>query len=349
MSKTLKSNTFRVIVTFCLQKRCSSGNQQKKELERANSTLAAKLRFTAKSAFLKCAEYLQKKLPINNPILQAIKCLDPTRNRFLCTETKLILKNLPDLVKNIFLEKVDEDEDAAPENDGHDYNEEENADAVPQNQDYILREEYQKQVLDFCNCQNLPMTESVTGTLVPIDEWWSSLPNEFHLLKKMVSSLLTCFHGPRVESTFSFMNNVLDSRSSRMAVSTLSAIQTVKYALAANKKTAIEYFSRKEKLYTPINRALCRNMRTSYDKHMKEQEKERIHKEEQRNVLSLKKQKAISKRKAKAKIAEAEKAARNAHIIAQRDRRKSMLQALVSFFKSIMFCFYTRYGPNFTI
>ena len=44
---------------------------------------------------------------------------------------------------------------------------------------------------------------------------------------------LTVFHGPRVESSFSVMGHVMDKKSGRMNVSTYSAIQTVKYSLAA--------------------------------------------------------------------------------------------------------------------
>ena len=49
----------------------------------------------------------------------------------------------------------------------------------------------------------------------------------------MSSALLTIFHGPRVESSFSVMGEVMDKKSGRMNMSTYSAIQTVKYSLNA--------------------------------------------------------------------------------------------------------------------
>ena len=49
----------------------------------------------------------------------------------------------------------------------------------------------------------------------------------------MSSALLTIFHGPRVESSFSVMGEVMDKKSGRMNISTYTAIQTVKYSLNA--------------------------------------------------------------------------------------------------------------------
>ena len=49
----------------------------------------------------------------------------------------------------------------------------------------------------------------------------------------MSSVLLTIFHGPRVESSFSVMGEVMDKKSGRMNMSTYTAIQTVKYSLNA--------------------------------------------------------------------------------------------------------------------
>ena len=46
----------------------------------------------------------------------------------------------------------------------------------------------------------------------------------------MSSALLTIFHGPRVESSFSVIGEVMDKKSGRMNMSTYTAIQTVKYS-----------------------------------------------------------------------------------------------------------------------
>ena len=49
----------------------------------------------------------------------------------------------------------------------------------------------------------------------------------------MSLALLTIFHGPRVESSFSVMGDVMDKKSGRMNEPTYSAIRTVKYSLNA--------------------------------------------------------------------------------------------------------------------
>ena len=49
-------------------------------------------------------------------------------------------------------------------------------------------------------------------------------------IKALSLATLTDFHGPRVESSFSVMGDVMDKKSGRMNVSAYSAIQTVKYS-----------------------------------------------------------------------------------------------------------------------
>ena len=68
---------------------------------------------------------------------------------------------------------------------------------------------------------------------VGADTWWFELKDKYPLLSKTSLALLTRFHGPKVESSFSVMGDVMDKKSGRMNVSTYSAIQTVKYSLNA--------------------------------------------------------------------------------------------------------------------
>ena len=102
----------------------------------------------------------------------------------------------------------------------------------------------------------------------------------------------------------------------------------MKYSLKARQMTAVESFSRKDKLYSPVNRTLCKNMRGARGKCKIEQEAEQDRIEKERVALSLKKQKLVSKQEAKAKLAEAEKTARIAHWRAVRSRNNARLQAL---------------------
>ena len=73
----------------------------------------------------------------------------------------------------------------------------------------------------------------------------------------MSLALLTIFHGPRVESSFSVMGDVMDKKSGRMNVSTYSAIQTVKYSLKAKTSQAfrpksVQVFPRLDRLKSPV-------------------------------------------------------------------------------------------------
>ena len=52
--------------------------------------------------------------------------------------------------------------------------------------------------------------------------------------------LLTIFHGPRVESSFSVMDDIMDKKSGRLNESTYSAIQMVKYSLDAKTSHAFK-------------------------------------------------------------------------------------------------------------
>ena len=73
----------------------------------------------------------------------------------------------------------------------------------------------------------------------------------------MSLALLTIFHGPKVEISFSVMGDVMDKKSGRMNVSTYSAIQTFKYSLNAKTSHAfrpksVQMFQRSDLLKSPV-------------------------------------------------------------------------------------------------
>ena len=73
----------------------------------------------------------------------------------------------------------------------------------------------------------------------------------------MSLALLTIFHGPRVECSFSVTGDVMDTKSGRMNVSTYSAIQMVKYSLNAKTSHAfrlksVQVFQRSDWLKSPV-------------------------------------------------------------------------------------------------
>ena len=95
---------------------------------------------------------------------------------------------------------------------------------------------------------------------VRADSWWWQLNEKYPVLSKLSLAALTVFHGPRVESSFSVMGDVMDKKSGRLNVSTYSVIQTVKYSLAAKaskiskKQRSVQIFHREDKLKVPFLR-----------------------------------------------------------------------------------------------
>lgn len=66
-----------------------------------------------------------------------------------------------------------------------------------------------------------------------IDDWWGSedIVSKYPCLSKMVVSLLSCFHGPQVESSFNVMNDIIDCKSGRINIETYNSVQNIKYGL----------------------------------------------------------------------------------------------------------------------
>ena len=95
--------------------------------------------------------------------------------------------------------------------------------------------------------------------------YWYQLRGRYPTICKVSLALLSIFHGPRVESSFSMMGNILDKQSGRMNVDTYSAIQTVKYKVLDNPASknvvkSISSFKRGDILHMPIVSNLCYNM-----------------------------------------------------------------------------------------
>ena len=74
---------------------------------------------------------------------------------------------------------------------------------------------------------------------------------------------MSLFTGPKVEQSFSLLNNVLDTKSNRMAISTAEAYQRVKSVLLAEGKTSVQYFYRADIKFSPVDQALCHHIQTA--------------------------------------------------------------------------------------
>ena len=135
---------------------------------------------------------------------------------------------------------------------------------------------------------NLPSPLNDEDNEVDCLEWWDEICDRYSFTFKLVCAILSIFHGQKVESTFSVMNNVIDQNSGRMNKETYRAIQDIKYALKTRKSCeenrSVKVFSRSDRLYYPIDPKISNGMRHSYlklhQKRSEEKEKEKNHKEQ---------------------------------------------------------------------
>ncbi|GBM02139.1 hypothetical protein AVEN_190570-1 [Araneus ventricosus] len=136
-------------------------------------------------------------MPFANPFLKAVSSLDPCNRK---TSVALeLMKELP-----LYASNVVQDSEKAYD-------------------------------LEIHNFQNDHFSDIVEES---VDLWWGDVENtlKYPLLSRMTFALLTCFHEPKVESSFSIMNNVITPGSNRLNVSTFNAMQCIKYELRSQKK-----------------------------------------------------------------------------------------------------------------
>ncbi|GBO06719.1 hypothetical protein AVEN_141325-1 [Araneus ventricosus] len=137
-----------------------------------------------KKAYVNCADYLQKKLPLASPLLECISSIDPaTRGKDVTLKR---LQKLPSFITNVLTSTED-------------------------------KESYALEIHQYQVNLKLPSPSDDSGKLIPIDIWWSKLftIEKYTSLSKMVKDVISCFHGPQVEGTFNIMSNLIDKRSGR--------------------------------------------------------------------------------------------------------------------------------------
>ena len=179
-------------------------------------------------AFTDGAQYLQKKMPLDNELLRCLSSLDP-KCHGVSLASKL-MKRLGTFFPNII--------------------EEEELDA------------YDADVTKFHLLVDLPVWEDGKTRL---DTWWNEVLKKHCLvyLAKVVKACLSIFTGPRVEQSFSLMNNTITSSTNQLLTSTFEALQTVKMELIAAKQTSVQRYYRRNFLKSPINRWVCKGIQTS--------------------------------------------------------------------------------------
>ncbi len=139
-------------------------------------------------------------------------------------------------------------------------------------------------------CSKINVTNDLpsVGDSFRLDHWWNEVirKGQFPQLCKVVKAALSIFTGPKVESSFSAMNDIVDKKSNRLNVETYQAYQEVRYRLKAKKMTALQLYHREDKLHTPVNRSECFYLQTSYGRYSRKLQK-RQEKKAERSAKEL--------------------------------------------------------------
>lgn len=230
-----------------------------------------------RSAYENCAGILQTKMPVNNQLLKSISAIDP-----LCRGHSLTLKylcKLPTLITNVF-----ENEEIS---------------------------QFDIEARQFQIDDNLPDSEDKR-----IDCWWAEIESQkkYPTLCQLVKPILSCFHGPQVESSFNVMGDIIDTKSPSMHINTYSAIQTVKYELRQKEKTAVQYYYKKDPVHDPVDSSLVSNLQRSYKTYEQHKAEDRAILEKKKTELGARKVGTLlTKRKSKELYIAAAKKARLVH------------------------------------
>ena len=150
----------------------------------------------ARKCYLECAEYIAQKLPLDNPFLRTISCIDP---ELVMSKSKTVTKNLSlsTYISNLF--------------------------------DDSELNEFDQEVRKICIDKKIPSAFDSKGHEVKYLDWWIKVSTRYSTLFKIVIAILSTFHGPRIEGNLSEMKDVIDSKSGRIDIATFDAIQAVKY------------------------------------------------------------------------------------------------------------------------
>ena len=200
-----------------------------------------------KKAYIECGLYLQKKLPLENNNLKAFTAIDPV---IVTSPNELVLKrllSLPSLVPSLL-----NDDDEEP---------------------------YEKEVRAVMVDSNLPSANCMlNGKQQEVEclKWWKLVKEGYPHLFKVITGILSIFHGPRVESSFNVMGDIIDKKSGRINLGKIKYSLKARHPLEENR--CVKEFCRKNRLHSPINPTLTRNMRNSYSLY---NEKQKTDKEKQ--------------------------------------------------------------------
>ena len=139
-----------------------------------------------------------------------------------------------------------------------------------------------------------------------LDVWWNKIleTKRYPILSSLVKASLSIFAGPKVERSFSMMNDIIDSRSGRTEIDTYSVIMTVKYQLKSAGVTVLIKFHRKDNLRGPVDGSVCYYIRTACSRYKKRLASKREVMLQRQRKLTTKKNPKIKGAKKKSKVHE---------------------------------------------
>ena len=222
-----------------------------------------------KKGYVAGAKKLQEKMPVKNMVLKACAALDPQVRKTTTAERHL--KTLAKAEHLVSKEDIDD---------------------------------FNREVDKYCTKPSIPNSDVEKGSAV-ID-FWARNTAEFLLIAGIARKLLSVFHDPQVESSFSSMGEILDPGSSRMDISTYAAMQTVRYTLVDNGMTAVQYFKRKDPVREPVAKGLALKMQAAWRVNEGRREANKDTRMERRTQLGASLGKKTSKRTEKEKLLEEE-------------------------------------------
>lgn len=178
-----------------------------------------------RDAYTEVGKYMQQKLPLTNRALRILSSIDPKARGHSVTNE--YMTKLPKLL-NVDIQADDMDE-------------------------------YKLQCTQYQLDSKLPPFNDGAR----VDKWWGEVFQHYPALKRTISAALSIFTGPRIEQSFSMMNNIITKKTNRLDVTTFASIQTVRYDLMNKGVTSVELYRRDNILKSPVDKSVCYHMLTA--------------------------------------------------------------------------------------
>ncbi|CAL4135756.1 unnamed protein product, partial [Meganyctiphanes norvegica] len=203
------------------------------EIEQRNPALIREFKLKARKAYLDSSKYMQDKFPLNNPLLKSLSGIDPIVQHHEVSGR--CLKRLPSLVTNV----LSADEVEQYEEEILNYMSDSTLPnyAEPKRADDESDDESDNELDDQSKSPPKKTAPSDAPKVITrIDEWWHEVreTGRYNNLSKLVLATLSIFHGPLVESSFSSMGNIMDSKRYSLSIETFNSYLTVQYYFACS-------------------------------------------------------------------------------------------------------------------